>query len=76
MNKKVLLFIFIAIILVVSAVVVEQHNDHTSVGIIGGADGPTSIFVTTSYAPASIGIITLAAVILLSSLILYFRHRK
>ena len=77
MNKKVLIFILIAIVLVVSAIYLEQnHIESSSVGIIGGADGPTSILVTSSMAPASVAVISLIAVILLSALILFFKHRR
>ena len=77
MNKKALLFILIAVILVASAVYLEQHPSQSSaVGIIGGADGPTSIFVTSSMAPISVGIVALAAVTLLSCLAFLLIRRK
>ena len=39
------------------------HNESASIGIIGGADGPTAIFVATS--PASIGYTIVTPLILL-----------
>ena len=41
-----------------------------SLGIIGGADGPTAIFVTGSAASAILPVISLLAVILLVILLL------
>ena len=33
------------------------HDEGTSIGIIGGADGPTAIFVTTTLAPIAYKVI-------------------
>ena len=37
------------------------YNDAASIGIIGGADGPTAIYVTSKLAPALLGPIAVAA---------------
>jgi len=46
----------------------------TTIGIIGGADGPTAIFVTGNPLPA---VLTLAALVILVILaVWYFRKKK
>lgn len=45
-----------------------------SIGVIGGADGPTAVFVTGSVWPAVAGVLLLAAVMALG--VLLWRRRK
>lgn len=58
MNKKVLkiicivsgiVFVTLAALLIVSAVQLSKTVPAASVGIIGGADGPTAIFLTQRF---------------------------
>lgn len=49
----------------------------SSIGIIGGADGPTAIFVTTSTGGNLIaGMIVGAAIVLTALVVLYLIHKK
>jgi oxaloacetate decarboxylase beta subunit len=52
--------IFVAYILAATALGFTQ-NEAASIGIIGGADGPTAIFVTSKLAPHLLGPIAVAA---------------
>lgn len=46
---------------------------HT-IGIIGGADGPTAIFVTGNPQPSILALVALTAVIIAA--VLFFRKKK
>ena len=55
----------------------DLSNQAASIGVIGGADGPTAIFVTSSYSPASFWLRTgLPALILVMALVGYFQLRR
>ena len=56
--KKILPIIVLAALLIFALLPGEQSTD---VGIIGGADGPTAIFVTAMLAPALLGPIAVSA---------------
>ncbi len=47
----------------------------SSIGIIGGADGPTSIFVTDKF--PTVGVIAvIGAAVAIGFLVYYLKHRK
>lgn len=48
-----------------------------SVEIIGGADGPTTIFVTSSFSPFSVLLVAAAAVLVVGAVVLaVYQHGK
>lgn len=47
-----------------------------SVGIIGGADGPTSIFVSGNFSPWVIGAVIAVVAALAVGCVLFIRKRK
>lgn len=47
-----------------------------SVGIIGGADGPTAIFVSRNFSPWTVGAVIAAAAVLVAGCVLFIRKRK
>lgn len=50
---------------------------NSSVGIIGGADGPTAIFVTSSLSPLSVLLVAAAAVLVVGAVVFaVHRHNK
>lgn len=53
-------------------------NENSSIGIIGGADGPTAIFVTGDPTAAILTVIGIAAAVVLLTIgiVLWVRHRK
>ena len=55
----------------------DLSNQAASIGVIGGADGPTAIFVTSSYEPGAFWFRWgLPALILIMGLAGYFRLRR
>lgn len=75
MKAKILIIILLiaASILCIAGIMLEQHN-HESIGVIGGADGPTSIFVTggPDFTPA----VVIIVIILIASIMLLIQKRK
>lgn len=66
-----------ALALVVTMVeLVLAHFVARSVGIIGGADGPTAIFVTSGSPSSDWGALALAAVLLALGIFAYLRLRR
>lgn len=56
--------------------VLENRSDSVDIGIIGGADGPTSIFIATSVNwPLSIGI-GIAIVLIVVGFIMWKKKHK
>ncbi len=50
---------------------------NSSVGIIGGADGPTAIFVTSSFSPLSVLLVAAGAVLVVAAVVVaVYRHNK
>lgn len=47
-----------------------------SVGIIGGADGPTTIFVSSKFSPWAIGAVIAVVAVLAVGCVLFIRKRK
>ena len=47
-----------------------------SLGIIGGADGPTAIFVSCNFSPWAIGAVIAAVAALVAGCVLFIRKRK
>lgn len=75
-DKKILGLVVIAGCLVFSIVyhLIHSCNEAASIGIIGGADGPTAIYVTTKMAPRTgIAAVLLVVVILLA---IFSFHKK
>ena len=52
---------FLLIIFLISCITLTGCGNDTSIGIIGGADGPTAIFLTSKLAPELLGPIAVAA---------------
>ena len=53
------------------------NNKAASIGIIGGADGPTAIFVTSKINwPSVYGLIGVIIVTILVALIIYLKKKK
>jgi len=53
------------------------RNEATSIGIIGGADGPTAIFVTTTMAPIAYKVIIPLILLVIGIIGFYLLgHRK
>lgn len=50
------------------------ESNAATIGIIGGADGPTAIFVTGNYQLIPLAVIAVAAAVL--ALVLILRRRK
>lgn len=61
---------FVALMMVLSM----NHSNQASIGIIGGADGPTAIFLTSPYATRTEPWLISGVIVL--SLLVYFRLRK
>ena len=66
-----LVVISLLVALLVASVVSAESNDSSSISIIGGADGPTAVFVTSSlvignpffYALCFVGVLCIASAI-------------
>ena len=72
MKKRIALVFLLAFVLCLAGC----SSEATSIGIIGGADGPTAIFVTSNVNWLSIcGLIAAILVIVLVVLTIY-RHKK
>lgn len=71
MNKVIgVIFGIVGILMTISGVSSLMHPDNSTVAIIGGADGPTSIFVAEKlggigpWTAVVVGLLTIAAAIL------------
>lgn len=76
-DKKIMGLVVIAGCLVFSIVyhLIHSCNEAASIGIIGGADGPTAIYVTTKMAPRTgIAAVLLVVVILLATFSFHKKH--
>ena len=75
MKKKLLPIILIVIALILALCIAEHRSRSSAIGIIGGADGPTSIFVTRTPLtfPFIAGIIT--GVLMIFGILLYLRRK-
>ena len=50
---------------------------NSSVGIIGGADGPTAIFVTSSFSPLSVLLAAAGVLLVVGAVVVaVYRHNK
>ncbi len=54
----------------------DRANGAVSIGIIGGADGPTSIFIASTMGPVSLGITILLAGLTLAGCITLWVSKK
>lgn len=67
-RKLIIILLIAASILCIAGIMLEQQN-HAAIGVIGGADGPTAIFVSGApdFTPAVviIRIIAIASIMLL-----------
>ena len=57
----------------------QLNPDIASIGIIGGADGPTAIYTTTRFSPWGLGLVLFLVVLvtaIVSGVVLYFRNQK
>lgn len=71
--KKIILFLNIFIVLLFSGCI---KNDATNIGIIGGADGPTAIFLAITLRPYIIFLAILLIAIIIGILIYKKRNKK
>lgn len=73
-----ILFVILCAIWVIAAVQVMKDVNTASIGIIGGADGPTAIFLTLNVMRSPVVYITIANFLVFSitGLILIFRKNK
>ena len=75
MGKKVLLGVLCLLALVGAALsLLSLMAEQKSVGIIGGADGPTTVWVTGTGSPAALYIVT--AVLLIAATVCYLVYRS
>ena len=76
MKKKLLSIILIVIAVILALSIAEYRSRSASIGIIGGADGPTAILVsrTPITFPFIAGII--AFVLILAGIFLYRRRKS
>ncbi|MDO4438687.1 MAG: LPXTG cell wall anchor domain-containing protein [Eubacteriales bacterium] len=65
----------IGIVFVIIGILLKMNNN--TVSVIGGADGPTSIFVATKLSSVSVNIFLIIGVVLLAAgFVLYFRKKN
>lgn len=63
--------------LIIALCFVGCNNEASSIGIIGGADGPTAIFVTSKiHWPSVYGLIAAIIVAILIAVIIYLSKKK
>ena len=75
MGKKVLLVVLCLLALVGAALsMLSLMAGQQSVGIIGGADGPTTVWATGTGSPAALYIVT--AVLLIAATVCYLLYRS
>lgn len=55
-----------------------NNNTHeaSSIGIIGGADGPTAVFLTSLVAVEKIGLIVLGLILVIGISVVIYKKRK
>lgn len=70
--KKISLFLLTLTALFVGC----AKNDAASVGIIGGADGPTAVFVTTYLNWFDIACIIVGVIAIIAAIIYFVKKRK
>lgn len=70
--KKIIVFLSVLLSLVFTGC----SNEDASIGIIGGADGPTAIFVSSSVNWWSIIIEAVIIIAVIVAVILYIKRRK
>lgn len=77
MKKKAALLLCVFGVIIVSANIVLKINDNISVSIIGGADGPTSIFLAGKVGEdfTLLGIIV-GLILIVSAAILFVQRKK
>jgi len=72
--KKLMIFVFS---LIIPLCLSGCNNEPATIGIIGGADGPTAIFVTSKIDwPIVYGLIGVIIAIALITLIVYLNKKK
>lgn len=74
MKNKIVILIISAVLIAVAATGIYSHNESSSIGIIGGADGPTAVMVSGS--PVAVIIAAVIAVILLIILTVFIIKRR
>ena len=47
-----------------------------TIGVIGGADGPTNIFVTARYAVGPVLLLAVGGIALVTAVILFFKDKR
>ncbi|MCC2817274.1 sodium ion-translocating decarboxylase subunit beta [Lachnoclostridium pacaense] len=77
MKKKAALLLCVFGVIIVSANIVLKINDNISVSIIGGADGPTSIFLAGKVGEdfTLLGIIV-GLILIVSATILFVQRKR
>ena len=68
--------IIVCLCALLSLVFTGCSNESDSIGIIGGADGPTAIFVSSSFNWWSIIIGAVIIIAIIVAIILYLKRRK
>ena len=71
--KKLILF---PVLLIIVLCLASCGREAASIGIIGGADGPTAIFVTSNTNWLNIGIFLGAALLIIFVAIIYHNKKK
>ena len=74
--KKYILVIFIMIIAIVHFLINQQEKTVEAVSIIGGADGPTSIFIAGTLGDDFSIILMLVGVIVLIGVIVFWKRNS
>ena len=72
MKKRIALVFLLTFVLCLAAC----SSEATSIGIIGGADGPTAIFVTSNVNWLSIGGLIAAILVIVLVVLTIYRHKK
>lgn len=76
MKNKVIFAIIAAVVLVLTISVGNVCRNNASIGIIGGADGPTAIFVASSGIPTLVIVLGVVLVIAIAVLIIKKLKKK
>ena len=74
--KKVLRRIIVIGLALLAGWLYRERTASSTIGIIGGADGPTSVFVTGSTAPSLFTIVILAFIIIATVFLIVRRLKK
>ena len=74
--KKILVIVagIVGLILVIICAAVKLNNN--AISVIGGVDGPTSVFVATKLNSSSVSMFIVIGVILLVAAIFFYLKRK